>query len=210
MDDQNQRGFFGIIIPKEILDDQGLNITEKFIYGYIASFARCCFESNEKIANKLGISESTVKHTIPKLVEKGYFYVEKVNNNNNTRRIYSVLDNPKKLAYLSRKGVFNVVENSGSVVQNIHNDEAPVVQNMHDVVQNMHYDKTGVRSAKYAHIDKEEIKNKVESEQKPNETAGSAGSRPAGSFLPKRADFENDEEFEKAFYNRNTVCLGAH
>ena len=36
----------------------------------------------------------------------------------------------------------------------------PVVQNMHDVVQNMHYDITGVRSAKYAHIDKEEKKNK--------------------------------------------------
>lgn len=199
MDDSNQRGFFGIIIPKEILDDKDLNITEKFIYGYIASFTRCCFESNEKIAAKLGISESTIKHAIPKLVGKGYFYVEKVNNSNNARRIYSVLDNPKKLAYLSRKGAFKPVENSDAVVQN-----------MHDVVQNMHYDKTGVHSAKYAHIDIEEIKNKVETEQKPNEAAGSAGSRPAGSFRLNRDDFDNDEEFEEAFYNRNTVCLGAH
>ena len=199
MDNQNQRGFFGIIIPKEILEDQELNITEKFIYGYIASFNRCCFESNEKIATKLGISESTVKHAIPKLEGKGYFYVEKLNNSNNARRIYSVLDNPKKLAYLSRKGAFKVVENS-----------EPVVQNMHDVVQNMHYDKTGVRSAKFAHIDIEEIKNKVETEQKPNEAAGSAGNSPAGSFRLKRDDFGSDEEYEEAFYNRNTICLGAH
>ena len=120
MAQDNQRGFFGILIPKEILDDQELSIAEKFIYGYIASFTRCCFESNEAIATKLGISESTIKHAIPKLVEKGYFYVEKLNNNNNARRIYSILDNPKKLAYLAKKGLFKPVENPQSVVQNLH------------------------------------------------------------------------------------------
>ena len=199
MEDQNQRGFFGIIIPKEILDDKELNVAEKFVYGYIASFPKCCFESNERIAEKIGVSESTVRHAIPKLAEKGYFFIEKVNNSNNSRRVYAILDNPKKLAYLSKKGLLKVVENF-----------KPVVQNMHDVVQNMHYDKTGVRSAKFAHKDKEENKNKVETEQKPNETAGSAGNKPAGSLRLKRDDFDNEEEFEKAFYNRNTICLGAH
>ena len=42
MEEKNQRGFFGVIIGKEILDDPDLSIAEKFIYGYIASFARCC------------------------------------------------------------------------------------------------------------------------------------------------------------------------
>ena len=93
----NQRGFFGIIIPLEILDDKYLSVSEKFIYGYIASFRRCCFESNETIANKLGVSESTIKHAIPKLEAMGYLFVEKVNNNKNARRIYSIMDNPKKL-----------------------------------------------------------------------------------------------------------------
>ena len=199
MEEKNQRGFFGVIIGKEILDDQDLSIAEKFIYGYIASFTRCCFETNERIAEKLGVSESTVKHAIPKLAEKGYLFVEKTNNRNNARRIYSVLDNPKKLAYLARKGMFEPVENS-----------EPVVQNMHDVVQNMHYDITGVRSAKYAHIDKEEKKNKVKIEQKPNykAPAGSAGSGPAGR-MPIRDNFANDEEFERNFYERNTIRLGA-
>lgn len=200
MEEKNQRGFFGIIIGKEILDDQDLSIAEKFIYGYIASFTRCCFETNERIAEKLGVSESTVKHAIPKLAEKGYLFVEKANNNNNARRIYSVMDNPKKLAYLAKKGLFKPVENS-----------EPVVQNMHDVVQNMHDDITGVRSAKFAHIDKEEKKNKVENEQKPNKSsAGLAGSGPASRLNIKREDFADDYEYEKEFYKRNTVYLGAN
>lgn len=200
MEEKNQRGFFGIIIGKEILDDPDLSIAEKYIYGYIASFTRCCFETNERIAEKLGVSESTVKHAIPKLAEKGYLFVEKANNRNNARRIYSVLDNPKKLAYLARKGMFEPVENS-----------EPIVQNMHDVVQNMHYDITGVRSAKYAHIDKEEKKNKVENEQKPNDTsAGLAGSGPASRLNIKREDYADDFDYEKEFYKRNTVYLGAN
>lgn len=197
MEVENQRGFFGIIITKEILEDNELSVAEKFIYGYIASFTRCCFESNEKIASKLGISESTIKHAIPKLVQKGYLFVEKVNNSNNARRIYSVLDNPKKLAYLARKGLFKPVENS-----------TPVVQNMHNVVQNMHNDKTGVRSAKFAHIDIEENKNKVETEQKQNTPADVAGGGPASRLTIKRSDFDNENEFENEFYKRNTICLG--
>lgn len=200
MENSNQRGFFGIIISKEILEDKELSIAEKFIYGYIASFQRCCFESNKKIAKKLGVSESTVKHAIPKLAKKKYLFIEKTNKSNNSRRIYSVLDNPKKLEYLMRKGLFKVVENS-----------EPVVQNMHDVVQNMHDNITGVRSAKFAHIDIEENKNKVKTEQKPNRTpAGLAGNWPASRLAVNRKDFSNDIEYERAFYQRATICLGEH
>lgn len=206
MAQDNQRGFFGIIIPKEILDDTDLSIAEKFVYGYIASFAKCCFESNEMIASKIGVSESTVRHTIPKLAGKGYLYVEKINNSNNTRRIYSVLDNPKKLAYLAKKGLFKDAQNDQTVVQNMHDENTTVVQNMHDVVQNMHYDLTGVRSAKYALIDKEENKNKVKPDEK---TASSAVEKPASLRYAKRSDFDNDLDFEKEFYSRNTIHLGA-
>ena len=215
----SQRGFFGIIIPKEILDDQELNITEKFIYGYIASFTRCCFETNEAIAEKLGISESTIKHAIPKLVNKGYFYIEKKNNNNAARRIYSVFDNPKKLRYLAQKGMFEDAKKSDKPVENSGDESCKnctrVVQNMHEPVQNMHYSKTGVSSAKYAHIDIEENKNKVKSgsedEQKPNNTsAGLAGRRPASRLDIRRSDFESDDDYEKAFYQRNTVYLGVN
>ena len=124
MSQNDQRGFFGIVIPKEIIEDKDLNITEKFIYGYIASFRKCCFESNESIASKIGVSESTVKHAIPALAAKGYLFIEKVNGNNATRRIYSIIDDPKKLAYLARQGMFGTCGktcgNQETVVQNMH------------------------------------------------------------------------------------------
>lgn len=202
MAQENQRGFFGIIIPKEILDDTDLSIAEKFIFGYIASFTKCCFESNEAIAAKLGVSESTISHALPKLSEKSYIFVEKVNNSNNLRRVYSVLDNPKKLAYLAKKGMFKPVENSASVRQNMPNEEPTVRQNLLDVRQNMPNDLTGVRSAKFADIEIEEKKNKVE-------TPGLAYKKPAGAYQIKKADFDNPEDYEKAFYERNTVCIGA-
>lgn len=202
MAQENQRGFFGIIIPKEVLDDTDLSIAEKFIFGYIASFTKCCFESSEAIATKLGVSESTISHALPKLSEKGYIFVEKVNNSNNLRRVYSVLDNPKKLAYLVKKGMFKPVENSASVRQNMPNEEPTVRQNLLDVRQNMPNDLTGVRSAKFADIDIEEKKNKVE-------TPGLAIKKPAGPYQIKKADFDNPEDYEKAFYERNTVRIGA-
>ena len=203
MESENQRGFFGIIITKEILEDTELSIAEKFIYGYIASFTRCCFESNEKIAEKLNISESTVAHTIPKLVEKKYLFIEKVGNNSAARRIYSVFDNPKKLKYLASKGMFDSPKPVEKGMQKLHTP----MQNLHGGMQNMHSEITGVESAKFADIDKEENKNKVKTEQKTYKPS-LAGKRPAG--LVQRKDFDNDDEYEEAFYRRNTVCLGAH
>ena len=195
MNDQNQRGFFGIIIPKEILDDTDLNVAEKFVYGYIASFPKCCFESNEKIAKKLGVSESTVAHAIPELVRKSYLFVEKKGNNSAARRIYAVFDNPKKLAYLAKKGMFAAVEKG---MQNLHTP----LQNLHEGMQDLQTSKTGVSNAKFADIDIEEKKNKAE-------TAVSASNEPTGGFNFKRSEFESDGDFEEEFYRRNTVCLGA-
>lgn len=204
MESQSQRGFFGIIIAKDILENRELSVTEKFIYGYIASFQRCCFESNEKIAARLGISESLVRHAIPKLARMGYLAVEKPNNNNRSRRIYDVFNNPKKKKYLDWK------YQPKACGKHVENSEG-VVQEMHDTVQNLHYKITGVSSAKYAHIDIEENKKKVENEQKPNcPPAGLAGLWPASRLAVKRQDFESEIDFEKAFYKRNTICLGAH
>lgn len=191
---ENQRGYFGIIIPKNVLEDTELNIAEKFVYGYIASFTRCCFESNETIARKIGVSESTVKHAIPKLAKKGFLFIEKTNNNDAARRIYSVLDNPKKLAYLAKRGMFKAVENSR---EEVCKNCTGGVQNMHSGVQNMHTPKTEVRCAKYAHIDKEYNKNKEKTEPKRDNTlAGLAGERPAsqlamGPNKPKISDYPN-------------------
>ena len=43
---------------------------------------------------------------IEKLSELGYIYIEYVNGNSAARRIYTMLDNPKKLEYLAKVGAF--------------------------------------------------------------------------------------------------------
>ena len=96
------------VMPIDILQDKNLTPSEKILYCYLGVFRKgVCFQSNEKLAEMTGFDESTIKRGIKKLAELKYIFVEFVNNNSAMRRIYVVLDNPKKLAYLSKKGAFN-------------------------------------------------------------------------------------------------------
>lgn len=103
---EENRGFFGIIIPAEIVDSAELTVSEKFIFGFIASFQKACFLSNETISVRTGVSERAVSRAISNLEKMGYLFVEFANGNSAKRRIYSVFENPKKLAYLAKKGMF--------------------------------------------------------------------------------------------------------
>lgn len=55
------------------------------------------------------------------------------------------------------------------------------------------------------------VENSLDKEQKPNNTsAGLAGNGPASRLNIRRDDFDDDKLYEKAFYERNTVHLGAN
>lgn len=102
-------GISFVIMPIEILQDKSLTSSEKILYCYLTLFkSGVCFQSNDKLSEMTGLDESTVKRGLKKLAEMKYIYVEFVNNNSAMRRLYVVLDNPKKLAYLSRKGMFSL------------------------------------------------------------------------------------------------------
>lgn len=102
-------GISFVIMPVEILQDKNLTSSEKILYCYLSLFKKgVCFQSNDKLAEMTGLDESTIKRGLKKLGELKYVFVEFVNNNSAMRRIYVVLDNPKKLAYLSRKGMFSL------------------------------------------------------------------------------------------------------
>ena len=102
-------GISFVIMPIEILQDKNLTSSEKILYCYLSLFKKgVCFQSNDKLAEITGLDESTIKRGLKKLSEMQYVYVEFLNNNSAMRRIYVVLDNPKKLAYLSRKGMFSL------------------------------------------------------------------------------------------------------
>ena len=102
-------GISFVIMPVEILQDKNLTSSEKILYCYLSLFKKgVCFQSNDKLAEMTGLDESTIKRGLKKLGVLKYVFVEFLNNNSAMRRIYVVLDNPKKLAYLSRKGMFSL------------------------------------------------------------------------------------------------------
>lgn len=117
-------GISFVIMPIEILQNKDLTANEKMLYCYLSVFKKgVCFQSNEKLAEMTGTDESTIKRGLKKLAELGYVFIEFVNNNSAMRRIYVVLDNPKKLAYLSRKGMFSL-DKKASVYENTKSAEA--------------------------------------------------------------------------------------
>jgi len=183
------RGFFGIIIPAEILDSAELSIAEKFVYGFIASFAKACFMSNEAIATRLGVSEATVSRAINSLKEMGYVYVEFVKGNSAKRMIYSVFDNPKKLKYLASKGMFDKKFSTGCVKMTNQASQIDEGVRQIDEPQNR---------GEASQIDDHRYRINIE------ESAQARGKAKNGpSTRPRRADFATNEEFEKAFYDWN-------
>ena len=55
-----------------------------------------------------GLEERTLQRALKKLADMKYIFIEYVNNNSAMRRIYTLLDNPKKLEYLAKKGMFSM------------------------------------------------------------------------------------------------------
>ena len=111
-------GITYVIMPIEILQNDGLTPSEKILYCYLGLFKKgVCFQSNEKLAEMTGLDESTIKRGLKKLSDMGFVYIEFVNNNSAMRRIYTIFDNPKKLEYLAKKGAFGKLEPKPEPVQ---------------------------------------------------------------------------------------------
>lgn len=103
MTQKSQKEFFGIIIPANLLNNSEITLSEKFVYAYISSFKKYCCESNERISEKLGISQKTISRSISNLQKLGYIFIDCEKSNNFGRKLYAVYENPKKLEYLSKR-----------------------------------------------------------------------------------------------------------
>ena len=117
----------------------------------------------------------------------GYLFVELVNNNNATRRIYSVFDNPKKLAYLSRKGLLNR-EEQASFPQSNQNDEK---SRQNDETPN---------GGESRQNDDNRLRIKEEESKRAPLTA-----KPEPSRRPLRSEYQTEKEWEEAFYKYMTL-----
>lgn len=105
MNNNENIGISFVNIPIEVFSSKELTANEKILYGYISIFKKqCCFQSNEALAAELGVSENTITNALKHLSDLKYIFIEFINGNSAKRRIYVVLDNPKKLKYLVDKG----------------------------------------------------------------------------------------------------------
>lgn len=208
------RGFSGVWIPKQILDSTELTPSEKILYANIASFDKCCFETNERLAEKCSMGERTISRSLTKLQELGFIVIELVKGNNSKRRIYAILDNPKKIEYLVKKGLFHSLdsednrEKQSSFPQYRQNGDTQLETRQNGETSRQNGD-TQNRGEYRQNGDQRNNKKKEEKEtpeQEPNNdsTAGVVaveGPRlPAYDRPPRRSDFDDPEDFEKAYY----------
>lgn len=117
-------GITYVIMPIEILQSKELSCNEKILYCYLNLFKKgVCFQGNEKLCEMTGLEERTLQRALKKLAEMKYIFIEYVNNNSAMRRIYTLLDNPKKLEYLAKNGMFSMPPKPAVVETELKNEE---------------------------------------------------------------------------------------
>jgi len=89
-----KKEYTGTWIPKHIIEDTQLSITEKWLYAEIASFDMC-FMSNELLGERLGVSKETISRHIGKLKNKGYIIDYGTDGRN--RKLKAKLDLPSQI-----------------------------------------------------------------------------------------------------------------
>ena len=117
-------GISFVVMPVEILRNKTLTPSEKILYCYLTLFkSGVCYQSNNKLAETTGLDASTVKRGLKKLSEMKFIFVEFVNNNSAMRRIYVIMENPKKLEYLAKKGLL-----VSGTTQRVEENKTPAIE----------------------------------------------------------------------------------
>lgn len=189
----------------ELIEEKATT-NEILLYGLIeaSSFsAGFCYASSEYMAKQLGITAGTIKNLLSSLSKRGWISVEVEGN----KRIsitpllgLSVKEKrPKKSVTQELRSVENSTE---SVTQELRyrNSTMTVPSSRNDALNRGITEEGIIYNKEY---NKKEI-NKEKS------SAGLAGSGPASRLNIKREDYADDSDYEKEFYKRNTVYLGAN
>ena len=71
MKKEQKKEFTGVWIPRHIIEDDDLSMTERFIYSEIACF-EVCFKSNERLGERYNLKKNTISIIVSKLIKKGY------------------------------------------------------------------------------------------------------------------------------------------
>jgi len=91
--ENQKKEFTGVWIPRHIIEDEELSMSEMIIYSEISCFD-VCYKSNKSLGKRWGLKPNTISIIVSKLSNKGY--VEKLNFNGRERALKSKSDNPIK------------------------------------------------------------------------------------------------------------------
>lgn len=69
--ESQKKEFTGVWIPRHIIDDEDLTMTERIIYAEIACFIEC-YKSNEELGSRYKLKADTISGVVAKLIAKGY------------------------------------------------------------------------------------------------------------------------------------------
>jgi len=89
--EQEKKEFTGIFIPKHIIEDEDLSMSEMIIYSEIACF-EVCYKSNESLGGRWGLKERRISEIISVLEKKGYVKRESFDGRN--RQLVALRDRP--------------------------------------------------------------------------------------------------------------------
>ena len=88
-----QREFTGVFIPRHIIEDASLSMSEMIIYAEINCF-EVCYKSNESLGSRWGLKPNTISIIISKLIDKGYVVSQSFNGR--SRELIAIRDNPNQ------------------------------------------------------------------------------------------------------------------
>jgi len=91
--------FTGVWIPKHIIEDEELSMTDKIIYSEIACF-EVCYKSNQQLGERYKLKANTIMKIVGKLVEKGY--VERLSFDGRNRQLKALRDKPNHMQHVKK------------------------------------------------------------------------------------------------------------
>lgn len=171
--------------PNEIIFNPKLSLKAKGLWLYMNAKPEGWFFASERIAEECSDGVTSIRAALKELAEAGLLTWKKQGDG---RIIYT----------LESKGSW-VVENPK--LENLTLDADPKWEN--PTVGKPHSGKTSPIN------NKEDNKERIK-ERKSDSSAGLAGSGPASRLNIKREDYADDSDYEREFYKRNTVYLGAN
>ncbi|MDD3607299.1 MAG: hypothetical protein PHQ20_00665 [Candidatus Moranbacteria bacterium] len=92
--EQQKKEFTGVWIPRHIIEDDSLSMTDRTIYAEVACF-NVCYKSNEKLGERYGLKPNTISIIVSKLKKKGYV-ISLGMEDGRRRKLKAIMDKPNQ------------------------------------------------------------------------------------------------------------------